>query len=82
MNVRQMNPFAGSPKTDLRPKRTDTPKQNTLNQINILKQIDISSFQKDDWILLGIIGTLILEGSRDYVLLVALGYLFIMGFGK
>lgn len=41
---------------------------------------DIKSFKKDDWILLSIIAVLILEGSEDYILLCALGYLFIMGF--
>ncbi|MBR5535493.1 MAG: hypothetical protein IKU60_02460 [Clostridia bacterium] len=40
---------------------------------------DIKSFKKDDWILIGIILVLILEGSDDYILLCALGYLFIMG---
>lgn len=49
------------------------PKDGTLSKF------DIKNFKTDDWILLGIIGTLILEGSRDYVLLCALGYLFIMG---
>lgn len=42
--------------------------------------LDISAFRKDDWILLSIIAVLVMEGSRDYVLLCALGYLFIMGF--
>lgn len=41
--------------------------------------IDIKSFKKDDWILLAIIFVLIIEGSVDYPLLCALGYLFIMG---
>ncbi len=40
---------------------------------------DIKSFAADDWILLAIIVTLILEGSEDYILLCALGYLFIVG---
>lgn len=43
------------------------------------RKLDFSAFKKDDWILLGIIVTLILEGSDDYILLCALGYLFIMG---
>lgn len=37
------------------------------------------SFKKDDWILIAIILALILEGSDDYILLCALGYLFVMG---
>lgn len=43
------------------------------------KVLDFSAFKKDDWILLGIIVALILEGSDDYILLCALGYLFLMG---
>lgn len=43
------------------------------------KAFDFSAFKKDDWILLGIIVALILEGSDDYILLCALGYLFLMG---
>ncbi len=41
---------------------------------NILK-----GFEKDDFILLGIIAVLIWEGCDDYILLAALGYLFFMG---
>ena len=39
----------------------------------------ISKFEKDDYILAGILIALIAEGCDDYILLVALGYLFIMG---
>ena len=39
----------------------------------------LSEFDKDDYILLGIIAVLIFEGCDDYILLAALGYLFIMG---
>jgi len=39
----------------------------------------ISGFEKDDYILAGIIIVLILEGCDDYILLCVLGYLFIMG---
>ena len=38
-----------------------------------------SELKKDDYILLGIIAVLIFEGCDDYILLAALGYLFIMG---
>ncbi len=41
--------------------------------------VNFSSFKKDDWLLLGIIAVLIMEGSDDYVLLCALGYLFAVG---
>ena len=38
-----------------------------------------SELKKDDYILLGIIAVLVFEGCDDYILLAALGYLFIMG---
>lgn len=40
----------------------------------------LSQFEKDDYILAGLIIVLVLEGCDDYILLAALGYLFIMGF--
>ena len=43
-----------------------------------LKKI-LSSFEKDDYILAGLILVLVMEGCEDYILLAALGYLFIMG---
>ena len=39
----------------------------------------LSGFEKDDYILLGIIAVLVFEGCDDYILLAALGYLFFMG---
>lgn len=39
----------------------------------------LSRFEKDDYILAGLIIVLVLEGCDDYILLAALGYLFIMG---
>ena len=39
----------------------------------------ISKFEKDDYILAGILIALIAEGCDDYILLAALGYLFVMG---
>ena len=39
----------------------------------------LSGFEKDDYILAGIIIFLIFEGCDDYILLAALGYLFFMG---
>ena len=44
-----------------------------------LKRI-LSNFEKDDYILLGLIAVLVFEGCDDYILLAALGYLFLMGF--
>ena len=43
-----------------------------------IKEI-FSRFDKDDYILLGLIVVLIFEGCDDYILLAALGYLFFMG---
>lgn len=40
----------------------------------------LARFESDDYILAGIIIVLVLEGCDDYILLAALGYLFIMGF--
>ena len=40
----------------------------------------LAKFEKDDYILAGIILVLVLEGCDDYILLAALGYLFFMGF--
>ncbi len=40
----------------------------------------LAKFEKDDYILAGIILVLIFEGCDDYILLAALGYLFFMGF--
>lgn len=40
----------------------------------------LSRFETDDYILAGLILVLVLEGCDDYILLAALGYLFIMGF--
>ncbi len=40
----------------------------------------LSNFEKDDYILLGLIAVLVFEGCDDYILLAALGYLFLMGF--
>lgn len=48
------------------------------NAIDIKKIL--SEFEKDDYILAGLIIVLMLEGCDDYILLAALGYLFIMGF--
>ena len=89
MQVRQMNPV-----TERERRAPDIPVYAPYENIPLLKpsreadgrsltdlfaNFNIKSFKTDDWILIGIIGALILEGSRDYVLLCALGYLFLMG---
>ena len=40
----------------------------------------LARFEKDDYILAGLILVLVFEGCDDYILLAALGYLFLMGF--
>lgn len=74
MRVVQMDP-SSSPQTESierAPFRAPSPK--------LKKSVfDPKSFKKDDWILIIIILALILEGSEDYILLCALGYLFVMG---
>ncbi len=81
MRVTQMSAFAPS-------KQNAAPPQNTVQSVvryqepvfqkNGIGKI-LSGFEKDDYILLGIIAVLIWEGCDDYILLAALGYLFFMG---
>ena len=42
----------------------------------------LSSMEKDDLILGGILAMLFFEGSDDYLLMAAIGYLFVMGLKK
>ena len=74
MRVTQMNPFPGGKQPTYIPAPPTPPRVQKSNLF------DFKSFKTDDWILLAIIAVLILEGSEDYILLCALGYLFIMGF--
>lgn len=86
MTVRQMNPFT-QPRTPPREEAPPAPRSVEMKETNgaapplerLFGNFNIKNFHKDDWILLAIIGALILEGSSDYILLCALGYLFIMG---
>lgn len=77
MRVVQMNPFSSRPGSFTQP-RTSAPPALSL-PVAPSSPFDIKSFKKDDWILLGIIAVLIMEGSDDYILLCALGYLFLVG---
>ena len=54
--------------------KSPPPQKGGLNVGEILSRL-----QKDDYILLGLIAILVFEGCDDYILLAALGYLFIMG---
>lgn len=73
MRVVQMNPSSAPVQERIRPPLP--PPVSTAPK----PSFDIKAFKRDDWILLSIIAVLILEGSDDYVLLCALGYLFLMG---
>ena len=78
MRVVQMNAFDAPKPT--RPVNTPLVSENKKMHepsFNIRKLLD--NFQADDYILAGILLVLIFEGCDDYVLLAALGYLFIMG---
>ncbi len=79
MNVRRMDPVVSPQINPPPPVPERALYSNRRTEPKITDAFNFKNFKKDDWILLGIIGTLILEGSRDYVLLCALGYLFIMG---
>lgn len=57
------------------PKEIPQPERNTGFNFREI----ISNFEKDDYILAGILIALIAEGCDDYILLAALGYLFVMG---
>ena len=77
MRVVQMNPFS-SPRQNSA-KILYTPSgPSDFSQKNEFG-FDFKNFKKDDWILLGLIAVLIMEGSTDYILLCALGYLFLVG---
>lgn len=81
MRVVQMNPFSNTPRgygNAAGEETLDLPPESDKKDLRRFK-IDFKNFKADDWILLGIIAALILEGSEDYILLCALGYLFIMG---
>lgn len=74
MRVVQMNP-SSNPGRESFSRTTSPPVPPSFRK----SSLDPKAFKKDDWILLGIMFALILEGSEDYILLCALGYLFIMG---
>ena len=80
MRVTQMSAFSAAPaldktagqKTHIAPSPSPAPVMGNIGKL-------LSGFDKDDYILLGIIAVLIFEGCDDYILLAALGYLFVMG---
>ena len=82
MRVVQLNAFSAPPKKEGNNIRTEenfaiqsTPQRESAYNIRKI----LNGFKTDDYILLGIIIVLMLEGCDDYILLAALGYLFIMG---
>lgn len=80
MKVTQMSAFNSAPLLDKTPGQT-VYKSPALKSSHDLGNISraLSGFEKDDYILLGIIAVLFFEGCDDYILLAALGYLFFMG---
>ena len=74
MRVVQMHPFSPPPVQ----KSAAAPAEPLPKATRTF--FDFKNFKTDDWLLLGLIAVLILDGSEDYVLLCALGYLFLMGF--
>lgn len=91
MRVRSMDPFIYTARTsapaNLPVLHGKVPSENeghyeteakTKDTISKIKKF-ISRFEKDDYILIGIIAVLFFEGSDDYVLMAVLGYLFMMG---
>lgn len=80
MRVTQMNAFPERENTKnytVYPtvRKISNPVNNTAKKLSRV----FSKFETDDYILAAIIIVLILEGCDDYILLAALGYLFIMG---
>ena len=71
---RRINPPQALPQSPP-PQETLSPERKTGFNFREI----ISKFEKDDYILAGILIALIAEGCDDYILLAALGYLFIMG---
>ncbi len=82
MRVVQMNAFSSPPKNGtgiVGPKENILPERKTERESSYNIKKILNGFKTDDYILLGIIIVLMLEGCDDYILLAALGYLFIMG---
>lgn len=82
MRVVQMNAFSSPPEKGnkvVKREKNVVPenKSERVSSYNIRRILN--GFKTDDYILLGIIIVLMLEGCDDYILLAALGYLFIMG---
>lgn len=78
MRVVQMNAFSPPQKETVQINPIDKGNKNAKEaSFNIRKLLD--NFEKDDYILAGLLLVLIFEGCDDYILLAALGYLFIVG---
>ncbi len=74
MRVVQMKPFSAPSSNTSHFQRTEPVPPKEKKPV-----LDIRRFERDDWILLGIIAALVMDGCTDYILLIALGYLFIAG---
>ena len=81
MRVTQMNSFSPGKSAVITPEEkviTAPHFQGGKSLSDNIKE-KLSHFEKDDYILIGLIAVLIFEGCEDYILLSALGYLFFMG---
>ena len=79
MRVTQMNSFSTAPsavkpvvQNHTVPSPAPKPIPGNIGKI-------LAGFDKDDYILLGLIAVLVFEGCDDYILLAVLGYLFFTG---
>ncbi len=77
MRVTQMNAFSAPPQKSAPP--SFLPPVPPKSPLPVGVRRILSQFKTDDYILAGIIAVLIFEGCDDYILLLALGYLFFMG---
>lgn len=68
------------PHTEPSPHKQEPPKHNHIQQnTNSLKNLNLSNLKSDDILILGIIALLIWNSCDDTLLLLALGYLFLVG---
>lgn len=79
MRVVQMHPFSSPPSFTPSAHPATPPPLPSPSKTNP-EFFNFKNFKTDDWLILGLIAVLILDGSEDYVLLCALGYLFLIGF--
>ena len=81
MRSRSMNPFSTAlstaEQTPQFPEPTSVRTPPAAEQGGLFKLL--GNLQTEDYILIGMIAVLFFEGCDDYILMAALGYLFLMG---